>query len=167
MAIKINYTTSNEDMDPYIDYLFKHSKSGSIFQIFTVVVGIILLTSSQIFYKNAHPEASVHPMAYIFLYTVGLGLYIFITFKGIKKKNKKALLKRKDRFIGGKEVYLTDESIQIIHKETIEKTWSEVDSFVRDDPYIYIHIEKDKIIHQIKPGTKIAEVESYLKQKSV
>ncbi|MCP3028723.1 hypothetical protein [Halobacillus sp. A5] len=167
MSIKLNYTTNTEDIDPYIENLLKHSKNERVRKILIVIVGIVLLTSSQVFYKIINPEALVSPFAYIFLYTFGLGFYFFATFKLIKKRNKKALLKKKDDFIGGKEAYLTDTSIQVIHKEKTKKenAWDEVTFFVRNDPYIYIH--SNKYIYQIKPSSKIDEVQDNLKQKGV
>ncbi|MYL31630.1 hypothetical protein GLW03_17565 [Halobacillus halophilus] len=167
MAIKVNYTTNSEDIDPYIQHILKHSKNEQIRKIITIILGVVILVSYDLVYKAMRPGVYIGPLSYIFLYTFGLGFYLVGTFILIKKRNKKALLKKKDVFFGDKEVYLTGDLIHVVHKgETKEEcSWNELKFFVRNDPYIYLHT--NKYIHQVKSNSKIEEVQYYLKQKGI
>ena len=79
---------------------------------------------------------------------------------------------RKSRFIGEKEVLLTDNVIKVKsvngkREWEQENQWREVDFFTKEEDHFFIYIESKNIVHHLKPGNKTNEVEAFLKVKRV
>ncbi|WHX25128.1 hypothetical protein QNH47_13220 [Virgibacillus halodenitrificans] len=85
----------------------------------------------------------------------------------IKRDNKKALIKKKEGFVGEKEAILTDDSIKITFindkEKKITNLWHEVDFYIREKENIFIYAESKNAVHQLKSGSKTDEVEDFLK----
>ncbi|WP_121615527.1 AtpZ/AtpI family protein [Virgibacillus halodenitrificans] len=169
MEMKLNYSLNEEDIDTFVENLYKYSKydkkqKSKVISI--AIAGPILIT---VLIDKLSPGTPAG--IYILLIIGGFFLMYKTGLDDIKRDNKKAVIKKKEGFVEEKETILTNDSIKIIfinnQKKEITNLWQEVDFYIRENENIFIYAESKNVVHQLKSGSKTDEVEDFLKDVGV
>ncbi|MCC2252097.1 hypothetical protein JUJ52_19390 [Virgibacillus sp. AGTR] len=169
MEIKLNYSLNEEDIDKFVESLYKFSKydKKQKFRVISVAIPIPILICVLIDKFSPGTPAGIY-MIFIIL---GSLLMYKTGLDDIKKNNKKAIINNKVGFVGERQAILTNESIKIKfindQKKEIKNLWQDVDFYIRENENIFIFIENKNIVHQLKLGSKIDLVEDFLENIGV
>lgn len=165
MEMELDYSLDEEDIDTFVENLYKYSKydkKQKIRVISIAVVGPILIT---VLIDKLSPGTPAG--IYILCILGGFFLMYKTGLDDIKRDNKKAIYKNKNGFVGKRQAILTEDFIKVgfidNQKKEIKSLWQEVEFYTRENESIFIYAENKYAVHQLKPGNKTDEVEDFLK----
>ncbi|AVR00047.1 hypothetical protein OBCHQ24_13845 [Oceanobacillus iheyensis] len=168
MEMKLNYALNEEDIDTFVENLYTYSKYDrkQKFRVLSFAIGVPILGTVLVErFKPGIPDG-------IYIIFIILGFYLMYKtgLDDIKRDNKKAIMKKNERFIGEREAILTEDHIKMNFTGSKKETtnlWEDVDFYNRENENIFIYIEDKSIVHQLKVGNRTDEVEDFLQNIGV